>query len=621
MIVQAEKTFKGMARALPPLMRMQETKGLGRTFKQQWGGGKNTARIVFRIFTGGQGLLKNMRDLGKVKVGKIVPNWSLGMWEVFGDREAAVDGDVRYSYRELKTRVLKLANALQDLGIAPKDRVATMIYNSAAFLEILNATSLIGAPMPFVNWHLTGEELRKTINLRTPRVFIFDADLLDEVLKIKDGLDGIEHFVVLGGEGPPPEGMLSYGELLRHYPAERPEVNFLASLNPYTGGTTGIPKSSNLYDSLSYALSDLAEAPRESFENFLPYTTRAFSYFYWLGGDRIRDPITANIRTLIVTPVYHAGTAAGWAPCFLLGATGVFMRKFDAEEFLRLIEDERINWTFVAPTILQRVLALPDEVKRKYWLGSMRSLICAAAPCPPQVKRDINQLFMERGAPGPVFSEYYGSSETAIITILLPEDYEEKPGRINSVGRARCGDLGIFIEEEGRWAGPGEVGRIMGRTASTLSLRYPGSEDRLHESIRMIDGKEWYDDGLLGYTDEDGFLYLTGRLKEMIISGGVNVYPLEIEGVILRHPAVFDTAVVSMPHPDLGEVAIACVQLHAGKQASGEDILAFCREEGLHGFTLPAKVELFEELPRHIDGKIIKRELEKLYWKDMERKG
>ncbi len=619
--MQAEKTFSGMMRSLPPLLRMEEAKGLGRTFKQQWGGGKNTFKIAFKIFTGGQGLLRNLRDLGRVKVGKIVPNWSLAMWDVFGEREAAVDGDRRYTYRELKDRALRLANALQGLGVRPKDRVATMIYNSAAFLEILNATSLIGAPMPFVNWHLTGEELRKTINLRTPRVFIFDADLLDKVAEIKDGLEGIEHFVVLGGDGPPPQGMLSYEELLRKAPSTRPDVNFLASLNPYTGGTTGIPKSSNLYDSLSYALSDLAEAPRETFENFIPYTMRAFSYFYWFGGDRICDPVSHNIRSLIVTPVYHAGTAAGWAPCFMLGGTGVFMRKFDAEEWLRLIEAERINWVIVAPTILQRVLALPDEVKRRYDLSSMRSLICAAAPCPPQVKRDINQLFMEQGAPGAVFSEYYGSSETAIITILLPEDYDDKPQRINSVGRARCGDLGIFVEEEERWAGPDEIGKVMGRTASTLSLRYPGSEDRLHESIRIIDGVEWYDDGLLGYTDEDGFLYLTGRLKEMIISSGVNIYPLEIEGVILRHPAVFDVGVVSMPHPDLGEVPIACVQFHGGKEASEESILSFCREQGLHGYMLPAKVEFLDELPRHIDGKIIKRELEKRYWKDGERKG
>ena len=162
---------------------------------------------------------------------------------------------------------------------------------------------------------------------------------------------------------------------------------------------------------------------------------------------------------------------------------------------------------------------------------------------------------------------------------------------------------------------------MMCRTAPTLSLRYPGSEERLHESLRIIEGEEWYDDGLLGYLDPDGFLYLTGREKEMIICGGVNVYPLEIEEVILRHPAVFDVAVVRLPHPDLGEVPVACVQLHEGREATEEDILSFCKEQGLYGYKVPARVEFFSELPRHIDGKIIKRELEERYWKGVERRG
>lgn len=619
--MQAQKSLSGLMKGLPAFLRMEETKGLGRTFKNQWGGGKNTAKIVLKIFTGGRGLPANLRDLGKMKVGKIVPNWMTGMWETFPEREAVVDGDIRYTFRELHKRVLKLGNGLQSLGVKPKDAVGAMLYNSAAFMESLCACSLIGATMPFVNWHLSGEELRQTINLRRPRVLVFDADFLPEMLEIKDGLEGTEHLVMVGGTASPPEGIITYQNLIEGQPESMPDVNFMIALNPYTGGTTGIPKSSNLYDSFGYMLSDLAEAPRASLQDYMRYTSRAFSYFYWFGGDRILDPVEHNIRTLIVTPMYHAGTAAGWAPCFMLGATGIIMRKFDAEEWLRLIDAERANWAFVAPTILQRVLALPDEVKNKYDLSSMRAIICAAAPCPPEVKRDINELFMARGAPGPVFGEYYGSAETAIITVLLPSDYEENPQRINSVGKARCGDLAIYLEEEGRWAAPGEVGKVMGRTASTLALRYPGSEEKLHESIRVIDGQEWYDDGLLGYLDEDGFLYLTGRLKEMIISGGVNVYPLEIEEVILRHPAVFDVGVVRLPHPDLGEVPIACVQLHKGQSLSEGELIEFCKREGLRGYKVPAKVEFLEELPRHIDGKIIKRELEERYWKGMERKG
>jgi long-chain acyl-CoA synthetase len=619
--MKAEKTLSGLLRGLWPFLRMEETRGLGRTFKNQWGGAGNTVKIVYKIFTGGQGLIANLRDLGKVKVGKIIPNWILGMWDTFPDRQAVVDGEKKYTFRELNDRVLKLANALQAMGVRPKDPVAAMLYNSAEFLETLIATSMIGATMPFVNWHLHGEELQTTINLRRPKAFIFDADFLGEIMAIKDGLESTDNFVLVGGPSPAPDGLLSYEELIKNNPASRPDVNFMVSLNPYTGGTTGTPKSSNLYDSFGYMLSDLAESPRTSLESYLQYTSKAFSYFYWYGGDSICDPISKNIRTLIVTPMYHAGTAAGWAPCFMMGATGIIMRKFEPEEWLRLIDEERANWTFVAPTILQRVLALPEEIKSKYDLSHMRAIICAAAPCPPEVKRDINELFTRQGAPEPVFGEYYGSAETAIVTILLPRDYKENPIRINSVGKARSGDLKIYVEEEDKWAVAGEVGKVMARTASTLNLRYPGSEEKLHESIKMIKGEEWYDDGLLGYLDEDGFLYLTGRVKEMIISGGVNVYPMEIEEVIIRHPDVFDVAVVRLPHPDLGEVPIACVQLHQGRDVTDELIITFCKEEGLRGYKLPAKVEILEQLPRHVDGKIIKRELEERYWKGLERKG
>jgi long-chain acyl-CoA synthetase len=412
-----------------------------------------------------------------------------------------------------------------------------------------------------------------------------------------------------------PKGVVSYDDLIMKYSASWPDVNFLLAHNPYTAGTTGIPKSSNFFDSIGFMFSDLAEPPRIDLKSFLSYNIRAISFMYWFGGTEIFDPVDKNIRTLIVTPMYHAGTIAGWAPFILMGATAVIMHKFDPERFLRLIQEERITWTFVAPTILQRVLALTDEVKTRYDLSSMRSLICAAAPCPPQVKSDINQLFMRQGAKAPVFNEYYGSAETAVVTVLLPGDYRENPKRIESVGKPRCGDMRILLEG-GVWAKPGEVGKVMSRTAPTLSLRYPGSEHKLHESITMVDGEEWFDDGLLGYADEDGFLFLTGREKETIITGGVNLFPAEIEMVLFRHSAVFDAAVIRHPHPDLGEVPIACIQLRESEEATEEDILLFCREKGLHGYKVPAKVEFFGELPRHIDGKIVKRDLEKLYWQD-----
>lgn len=617
--MKAEKSLFGVVRAFPSLLRMEETRGLGKTVFRQWGGAGNTLRILGKAVSGGDGLTSNIKNLARFKVGRIVPNMMVGMWESFPDREAIVDGEKRYTFGDMRGRVFRLANALKGTGVQPREAVAAMVYNSAGFLEVFWACSLIGATMPFVNFHLKGDELAATINLRRPKALFFDAEFLPEIMDIREELACVEQFIVIGAEEVP-EGMISYEGLIADSPDAWPDVNFIVALNPYTGGTTGTPKSSNFFDSVGYMLTDLAEPPRVDLKTFLKLNIRAFGFFYYYGGTEIFDPVGDNIRSLIVTPLYHAGTIVGWAPFLLMGATAVVMRKFDPEEFLRLIQDERISWTFVAPTILQRVLALPEEVKARYDLSSMHSIICAAAPCPPHVKRETNRLFERQGAGAPVFNEYYGSAETAMVTVLLPEDYLENPKRIESVGKARCGDMRI-LREEGGWAAPGEVGKVMSRSATTVSLRYPGSEHKLHESIKMIDGEEWFDDGLLGYVDDDGFLFLTGREKEMIISGGVNLYPAEIEAVLLRQEAVFDAAAIRIPHPDLGEVPLACIQLHEGKTVSEEEIIEFCEEQGLHGYKVPVRVDFFDELPRHIDGKIIKRELEVLYWKDVQAGG
>jgi long-chain acyl-CoA synthetase len=293
--------------------------------------------------------------------------------------------------------------------------------------------------------------------LRKPKVFILESEFADVIQEVKNELEGIERFIIVGNEEPSDHG-IPYEDFLRSYPPEKPELNFIIGFNPYTGGTTGIPKSSNLYDGFSYMISDVAEKPRISFHEYLYYNLMAFGFWYWYGGAEIEDPVGKNIRCLVPTPMYHAGTFAAWSPFILFGATVVPLKKFDGEEFLRLIDTVRTSWTFVAPTILQRVLALPEDVKHKYDLSSMHALICAAAPCPPEVKRDVNQLFIRQGARGPVFGEYYGSAETSAITVLIPRDYEEDPRRYHSVGKARLGDLRLYVEEEGRWAKAGEVG-------------------------------------------------------------------------------------------------------------------------------------------------------------------
>ncbi len=612
-----EKSLREVLRAFRAVSGMKEREGLSQTMREQIGRG-NVFRMLGKSALKGS-FFKNMKDLFNFRMGNLGAYFFIAQWEVLGSREAIVDGDRRITFSEMRDHVLSLANALQALGVNPKDRVGAMLYNSAEYLETLYAASLIGAPMPAVNWHLRGKELCDTVNLRRPRVLIFDHEFIDDIRQYKDQMTCVEHFIMVGGT--PPEGFKSYERLVHEHPPTLPRTNFIIALNPYTGGTTGTPKSSNLYDGLSYLLSDVAEAPRTSIEDYLKSLIREFSYFHFYGGEKIKDPIHGNIRSLIPTPMYHAGTAAGYAPCLLLGATAVPMRKFDPEDFLRMIEKERISWSFIVPTILQRILDLPDDVKRRYDLSSMHTLISAAAPCPPEVKKATNELFLQQGAGQSVFHEYYGSSETAMITILLPEDYLEKPERIHSVGKARCGDLLIYDETTNKEVERGNDGKIFCRSVATLSLRYPGSEAKLSESMRTINGMEWYDDGLIGRLDKDGFLYLTSRIKEMIICGGVNLYPKEIEEVLFNHPKVFDVAVIRAPDPDLGEAPLACVQLRSGETATQEEIKEYCKQQGLRGYKIPKTVDFYEELPRHIDGKLIKRELEEKYWKDVERRG
>lgn len=617
--MSADKSLKSLAGALTGVAGTEAFRGFTKTFFKQVGV-VNLLRALGRGAVRG-GLRKTFYDVSHFRIGDVTANCIVSLWEIMGDREAIVDGDRRFTFAQMRDRVLSLTNAFQSFGVKPGDRVGCMLYNCAEFFECFYAACLTGTPFPPVNWHLDGAELRDTIKLRTPRVFIFDSSFADRIMSIKEELTSVERFIMVGG-GAPPEGVESYEEVIRTNPATMPQkTSFIIAINPYTGGTTGIPKSSNLHDSFSYLLSDQVEAPRASMAEYLKYMMMQYSYLYYYGCADMKAPLDGNIRSLIVTPMYHAGTAAGYAPCLLLGATAVIMRKFDPEAYLKLIEKEHISWAFAVPTILQRILSLPAEVKSRYHLGSMRALISAAAPCPPGVKTAINTLFMAQGARQNVFHEYYGSSESAVITLLLPKDYREKPKRVNSVGKARCGDILIYDELNEKICAPGEEGLVLGRTVGTMSLRYPGSEEKFKENHRIVNGTEWYDDKLIGYLDGDGFLFLTGRIKEMIISGGVNIFPLEIENVLASHPSIADVAVIRAPDPDLGEAPLACVELRKGERTTAEEIQDFCRNRGLKGFKTPKDVIFYDALPRHIDGKLIKRKLEERFWKDMRPQG
>ncbi len=540
----------------------------------------------------------------------------LAFWETLGNREAVIDGTDRITFKEFRQRVLRTADVLHTLGLREGDACAVLLYNSATWFEINQACNLSGITMPMLNWHLKPAEFKQCIGRASAKVLIIDPGFVEVIDSIRHELQ-VSHIVVTGNQ-PAPKGMLSMAALTAAATPRLHPGKFHLSAKPYSGGTTGTPKFINMDQTSMFGDQD-HKRRGASRDEAVRMSIMQLSALGWYGLGKLHDPITGNARSLVPGPLYHAGVQIAVLP-FLFGATVVPMRKFTAEGFLQMIQDERINWTFVAPTMLERVLALPDEVKSRYRLGSMRSLICAAAPCAPHVKQGINELFRRQGAPNDVFHEYYGASETGIITVLLPEDYQADPARYRSVGKVRAAECGIYDAENARWVETGKPGKVLVRSALTFGLQYVGEQKKTDDCYIEIDGKIWYDDGLIGYLDEDQFLYLTSREKEMIISGGVNLFPNEIEDIIKRHPAVLDVAVVRAPDKDLGEVPAAVVHLCDGAVATAEEILTHCREAGLYGFKLPRFVE-FGDLPRNLAGKLPKKQLEERFWQGVERLG
>jgi len=504
----------------------------------------------------------------------------LSFWDTLGSREALIFEGQRITFAQFKDRVLRFADVLHGLGLKTGDRFAELLYNSPVWFEAMAAGTLTGIHMPMLNWHLRPHELAQCINAAQPQVLLVDHEFLDRILPIRDQIPSVKHYIVVGGE--PPEGMHSYEALM-------------ARAQPV-----------------------LPPGKKEDLIRMGLMQLTAFHY-YKLG--EIHDPVTGNVRTLIPGPLYHAGVQVGVLP-FFVGGTAVPMRKFTAEGFLKAIQDERINWTFVAPTMLERVVALPEEVKSKYNLSSMRTIICAAAPCPPKVKQEINALFRRQGARDDVFHEYYAASETGLVTILAPEDYQADPKRYDSVGKVRGCEVGIWDPDKQAWCPVGKEGKVIMRTPTVYGLEYAGvDEAAMRKNFLEIGGQLWYDDGLIGYLDGDGFLYLTSRVKEMIISGGVNLFPNEIEHAIKLHPKVADVAVVRAPDKDLGEVPAAVIQLKEGEYADAAEILAHCKDAGLYGFKLPKIIDFVDQLPRNLAGKLPKKDLEARYWEGIARHG
>jgi fatty-acyl-CoA synthase/long-chain acyl-CoA synthetase len=423
-----------------------------------------------------------------------------------------------------------------------------------------------------MNHRLTAEEAAYILN-DSDAVAVFASEaFLPIVETVRGGATNVGWWILIGGERRSWASHID--DLIAGGRVDEVEVPIgLGGSMSYTAGTTGKPKGA-----LRRATDPAPLLPRLQALNCL-------------------DPDHVH---LVAGPLYHAapGAFAGFA--LLLGNTVVVMRKFDAEEALGLIERHRCTTTFMAPTLLKRIVDLPEGTRARYDVSSMRSIVVAGAPCPTRVKEDTLRYF------GPILYEFYGSTELGINTILGPADMLRKPA---SCGKAAPGVELAFLDDQGRPVEPGTPGELFVRHYDGVFDEYYKNPAATRETMRG----EWLSVGDVAWQDDEGFVYICDRKRDMIISGGVNIYPAEIEDVLHRHPDIQDAGVFGVPDPEWGERVHAAIQLRPGRALTAAGVIEFCRGR-LADYKTPRAVTFHDDFPRDSAGKLVKRLLREPYW-------
>jgi acyl-CoA synthetase (AMP-forming)/AMP-acid ligase II len=488
------------------------------------------------------------------------------------DRPAVIDGERRLTWRQYHEARNRLAHALVGLGLAAGEHAVLYAHNSGHVLLAGAAARALGViPVP-MNHRLTEDEVTYILD-NSDAVAIFAGDAFVPMLeRVRDRAARLRHVVLLGAERRPWAHHLE--DLLAAGAADPMVVPAgLGGSMIYTAGTTGKPKGAR-----RQASDPAAALPRLAALNC----------------------VAPDDVHLVAGPLYHSAPSGFAVYAHALGQTVVVMHRFDAEDALHTIERHRCTTTFMAPTLLKRLVDLPAEVRRRYDVTSMRSIVVAAAPCPMRVKEEILAWF------GPVLYEFYGSTELGVNTVLRPEDMLRKP---HSCGRAAPGVELAILDDGGQPVAAGHPGELHVRRGEGVFDGYYKNPQATAETARG----EWLSVGDVAWMDPEGFVYICDRKRDMIISGGVNIYPAEIEDVLHRHPAVEDAAVFGVPDPEWGERVHAAVQLRAGAVLTPADVTAFCRRH-LADYKAPREVSFHADFPRDTAGKLVKRVLREPYW-------
>jgi len=497
-----------------------------------------------------------------------------------------ISGERRRGHAEVAERAARMAGGFEGLGVKQGDSVCILMRNDIAFIEAAYGAMQLGAYAVPVNWHFKPEEIDHILGDSGTRVLVAHADLLHQLRgAIRNGV------TVLSVPTPP--------EIPRHYkidPDSLAAPDFAVDLEPwleqqrpydgparpqpanmiYTSGTTGHPKGVRRH----------APTPEQS-----------------ASAERMRAMIYGlrpGARALLPGPLYHSAPNSFGLRAGRLGGALVLMPRFEPEEFLRLVEAERIDTIFMVPTMFIRLMKLPEAVRRKYDMSSLHHVIHAAAPCPADVKRAMIEWW------GPVIYEFYGSTESGAVTFANSEDALKKPG---TVGRIAPGAELRFVGEDGKVLPQGEIGEIYSKIAGNPDFIYHNKPEKRAE----IDRDGFITSGDVGYIDQDGYVFICDRKRDMVISGGVNIYPAEIEAALHAVPGVHDCAVFGIPDEEFGEALMAVVEPQAGVTLDIADISAQLKIS-LADYKVPKHVEIQANLPREDSGKIFKRRLRDPYW-------
>lgn len=531
---------------------------------------KMYARVLHRT-----GMLRDIRPAGAAAAVRTLLKGASGPSAIFRvhsanspDRPAFLYGSRTLSYAEVDARIDRLATGLRRRGMRRDDRAVLMLKNRPECIEISAALSRLGAGGVAVSWRSTPAELAYVAHHSGAKAIFFEADLWPTVRAAHAELAQIDARALypVGGEV---EGHVSAESLLA--PVADPDLDEgeEGAVVIYTSGTTGKPKG---------AVRRFARGQLEGFFAFIGET-----------------PMRVGDRHLCACPLYHS-TGLGFAGmCLMLGGTVVIMREFEPEAWLETIVRERITTATIVPTMLHRLLALPEQSFRARDLRSLRALFCGGAELPgPLAARALERF-------GPVLYNFYGATETGLVTVAGPQDLRDAPG---TIGRAVPGTEIRLLDDQGREVSTGEVGELYARNAM-LVAGYHHDDEATRASMR--DG--FFSVGDLATRDAKGRYFIVGRRRDMVISGGVNVYPAEVESVLEEHPAIAQAAIVGVPDEEWGERLRAFVVVRPGDQTpSAEDLRQWCRAK-LSGPKVPREWVFLDALPANATGKILKREL------------